>query len=346
MRIPRRLGPAGTLERMTDQKRMQRVLTIWVTAFVLLLAAAVAGIMLVNQKVFGPQALVNELYGHLVAGEGGKALGLLGAEVPAGNAVLLDGEGLKNSIAPIKKFGVSEVSDVPGEKDSVEVTANYEVFGSEKSVTYQLHRAGRDWLFFDRWAFDATTLPVVTVSADTTTQIKVNGLDSPLAKGTQTLPVFAPSVVDASFSTPNFQSRAKSVLVNNPRAKPKKVELLTEPTDELIAAIDAKLRTYLDDCAEQNVLMPTGCPMSYRTNSRVNADSIKWSISSYPKPVLTAYDGAWILRPLEVGTRLTLTEQDLVTGKYKEREVDDKFGFTARIEVNTTTFSLTPVTSG
>lgn len=331
---------------MTAQKRLARVVTIWVAAFFLLAVAAVAGIMFVNTKFFGPQNLVTELHQSLSAGEGGKALGLLGAKVPAGNALLLDGAGLRNSTEPIKDFVVVSVAKVPGEKDSADVTAGYEVFGSPKTITYRLHRTHREWLFFDRWAFAPTTLPVVKVSADTTTEVIVNGLESPLKKGKQTLPVFAPAVVDASFTTQNFQARPKSTLVEGPAAKPEKIDLVTEPSTELISAIDAKLRSYLDGCTSQQVLMPAGCPMSYDTHARVSADSIKWDITSFPQPEVTAYDGRWILRPLEVGTRLHLTEQDLVTGEFNERQIDATFGFTAQIKVNTTTFSLTPVTAG
>lgn len=184
------------------------------------------------------------------------------------------------------------------------------------------------------------------MSADTTTEVRVNGLDSPLKKGNQTLPVFAPSVVDASFATKNFQARPKSILVGAPHAKPVEIDLITEPSEEFISAIDTQLRSYLDGCASQQVLMPSGCPMSYETHARVNADSIKWEITSYPKPEVNSYDGNWILRPLEVGTRLRLTEQDLVSGEFKDRQIDATFGFTQRLEANTTTFSLTPVTGG
>lgn len=331
---------------MTEHKRMGRVVTIWVTAFLLLTVAAVAGIMLVNQKVFGPQHLVTQLHQSITAGEGGKALGLLGAKVPAGNALLLDGEGLRNSAEPIKDFSIVSVIEVPGEEDSVDVTAGYEVFGAKKTIAYRLHRTHREWLFFDRWAFDQTTLPVVMVSADTSTQVTVNGLDSPLAQGKATLPVFAPAVVDASFSTKNFQARPKSLLVSAPTSKARKIDLVTEPSQSLIDAIDTKLRTYLDGCADEQVLMPAGCPMSYDTHARVNAESISWDITSYPTPELIAYDGRWILRPLEVGTRLKLTEQDLATGAYQERTIDGKFGFTAPIKVNTTTMSVTPISAG
>ena len=85
--------------------------------------------------------------------------------------------------------------------------------------------------------------------------------------------------------------------------------------------------------------------MSHETHARVSADSIKWDITSYPVPEVNAYDGDWILRSLEVGTRLRLTEQDLVTGEFKERQIDSTFGFTQQLKVNTTTFSLTPVTA-
>lgn len=331
---------------MSERLSPTRVAAIWAAALVVLAVVAVSVIVLVNQKVFGPAQMVKELQSHLVKGEGAEALGLLNAKVPTGNALLLDGEGLKAASADIKDFTVGKPEEILGAEDTVKVEATYSIHGVEQHTTYQLRHIGRSWLFFDEWEFVPTTLPTVAISANTTNEVVVNSRRAPLVKGQATVPVFVPSVIDTSFATPHFMADSRGLAVTDFAKKGTEVKLQTQPTKKLQDEVNKQITAYLDDCASHQVLMPAGCPMSYSTTARVQSESIHWSIVDYPAAEIVSFDGGWALRPLTVKARLELTEQDLRTGRYTEQTIDESFGFTAALKANTTKVRVTPVSSG
>lgn len=330
---------------MSERLFPTRVAAIWAAALVVLAVMAFAAITLVNHNVFGPAQQVKELQGHLSKGEGAAALGLLNAKVPKGNALLLDGEGLKASMADVQDFTLDKPEVVPGNEDLATVTAHYSIHGVEQHTDYSLHRTGTQWLFFDQWEFIPTTLPTVAIFANTTNEVVVNSLPAPLVKGKTNVPVFVPAVIDTSFATTNFSADSRGLAVTAFTKDPAEVKLRTQPTKKLLDEVNKEIAAYLDSCTEQQVLMPSGCPMSYSTTARVRSDSIHWSVLDYPSPKIVSFDGSWALRPLKVKVRLELTEQDLRTGRYTEQTVDESFGFTAVLKASTTKVSVTPVSS-
>lgn len=328
---------------MSERLSPTRVAAIWAAALVVLAVIAFAAITLANHRVFGPAQKVEELQSHLTQGEGAAALGLLNAKVPKGNALLLDGEGLKAASADIKEFTVGKPEGVAGSKDVVTVMASYSVHGGKQQTTYKLERTGRHWMFFDEWSFVPATLPTVAISANTTNEVVVNSQPAPLVKGKTNVPVFVPAVIDTGFTTAHFSADSRGLAVTEFAKKPTAVKLRTKPTKKLYDEVNKQLAGYLDTCAKQQVLMPAGCPMSYSTSARVRSESIHWSILDYPSAEIVAVDGSWALRPLRVKTRLEVTEQDLRTGRYTENTVDKGFGFTADLNVSTTKVRVTPV---
>lgn len=318
-----------------------KVVALWVASLMTVAVAGILSVAWVNQRVLGPDRLVAEYFDLLRAGEGGLALGLVGAEVPDGNAILLDGAGLRASVAPIRDFRIAE-TDLLGEGHAA-VTSTYSVDGEEYRTVFRLRQSGRDWLFFDRWAFETPELPALRVSADTTSEVTVNGIESPLAKGAQHFPLLLPAVVQAGYEDKYFEAEPKTRVVDAAAtAQREPLDLVTQPTRRLVEDIDRQIREYVDGCAEQQVLKPAGCPLTYDTNARVAADTIDWDITEYPSAQVGAYDGGWVLRPLEVGTTLTLEEQDLMTGFTEEKTITESFGFTATLDVDARTVRVTP----
>ncbi|WP_418907287.1 hypothetical protein [Glutamicibacter endophyticus] len=315
----------------------------WVIVLVAILVLAIAGILIANRTIFSAQHQVKVLQQHMAAGEGGKALGLLRASVPEGNAVALNGDVLKHTQEGITDFSVAPAVTDEHDSDLVEVKATYQAEGTEHSSTYRLHRAGKSWLFFDQWEFVPDSLPTIQVRANTVNEVSLNKEKIPLDQGISTIPVFYPAVINASFETKNFKADTRGVVVTGPTKDPVPVKLTTEPTKAFLSAINKKLKTYVDGCASQKVLMPAGCPMAYHTSARVNSQSINWTITDYPKAKVSYYNGAWVLAPLEFEAQLQLTEQDLRTGATEKKTVKETYNFTAQLTTSTTKVSVVPV---
>ena len=318
----------------------------WTLAAVAVLVLAVAGIMIANRTLFSPAHEVKVLQRHLANGEGAQALGLLKAQVPKGDAVALDGEVLKRTQSGITDFSTDKPQPVQRDGELRTVTAHYKAAGVDQQSTFTLRHTGKSWLFFDQWEFEPSTLPTVKIKANTVNEVSVNEQKIPLEAGVSTLPVFYPSVLDASFSTKNFAADTRGVVVTGPAVDPVEIALKTEPTKAFISSINSKVKKYLDGCASQQVLMPSGCPFAYNTSARVDSSSIKWDITKYPKIDVSYYNGAWVLSPLTTSASLTLTEQDLRTGAKEKKTVKDTYSFTAQLTTSTSEVSVVPVAGG
>ena len=322
-----------------------QLLLRWSLAAVLILALAVAGAIVANRTLYSASHEVKKLHQLLAAGKGGEALGLLHATVPKGDAVALDGEVLANSQKAITDLVVDAPQAAGDDPERRTVTARYKANGVDKETSYELRRTGKSWLFFDRWEFVPHELPRVRIRANTVNEVTVNGQKIPLHRGVATLPVFYPSVIDSSFSTTNFAADARGVAVTGPAEKAVPISLKTKPTKKFISSVSDKVKKYLDECTTQQVLFPSGCPFSYDTQSRVDPDTIEWSIAKYPKIDVSYYNGYWVLSPLDFTAKLDLVEQDLRTGAKEEKSISNEFSFTAKLTTSTTEVSVKPVAS-
>ncbi|WP_347037818.1 hypothetical protein AAHB37_14160 [Glutamicibacter halophytocola] len=318
----------------------------WALAAVAVLVLAVAGVIIANRTLFSPAHEVKVLRRYLADGQGAKALGLMQARVPKGDAVALDGEVLKRTQAGITDFSTDKPQPVDGDSELRTVTAHYKATGVDQQSTYTPRHAGKSWFFFDEWEFEPSTLPSVKIKANTVNEVAVNEQKIPLEAGVSTLPVFYPSVLDASFSTKNFAADTRGVVVTQPAKEPVEIALKTQPTKAFVSAINSKVKKYLDGCASQQVLMPSGRPFAYNTSARVDSSTIKWDIAKYPKIDVSYYNGAWVLSPLTTTANLTLTEQDLRTGVKEKKTIKDTYSFTAELTTSTTEVSVVPVAGG
>ncbi|GHD02508.1 hypothetical protein [Zhihengliuella salsuginis] len=317
-----------------------RVAATWAMVLIVVLVAAAMTIAVANARIFGPERVVGDYMKTLEQGDGATALGHLGLEAPAGNGLMLSGDPLKASTAALGDYEVEETAQ---EEDRASVRVSYDVGGNRHHADFRLVRTGRDWLFFDEWQIQMGKLPVVTVNASNTTDIRVNDVESPVAAGEQAFPVLPPAVVTASFEKEFFHAEDTTRVVDGVDDTDEQLQLVSQPTQALEDAVDRQLREYLDGCAGQQVLMPTGCPLAYDTAARVDPSTIDWEIADYPDVEIAGFDGGWVLRPLDVDVDLELVEQDLATGATTSVDLTETYTFTAKLELTSSDVSVTPV---
>ncbi|GAA3703972.1 hypothetical protein GCM10022377_17110 [Zhihengliuella alba] len=327
---------------MHNRSEPIKVVALWLMALMFVLVAAAMAIAVVNARVFGPERAVEDYFGALESGDPATALGLLGAEVPAGNGLMLTPDAVRASAEHIADVEVSETSIDDGRAT---VEASFVASGKTHTAKFDLVKTGTDWLFFDRWSFDQGSLPTLRIDAADTGDIHVNGVASPVEKGSQTFPVLPPAVVEASFEQKYFHAEPTRRVVTDAGSAEEPLKLKSEPTPTLIDEVTEQVNAYVDSCVEQNVLMPTGCPLTYDTDARVDADTIEWKVVEYPKVEITAFDGSWVLRPMEMNIRLSLVEQDLATGRREDVALEKAYGFTAKLDVGADSVRVTPVAS-
>lgn len=314
-------------------------MAVWLLCLMLTIAAGALTVVLVNAKVYGPQQQIRDYFQALQNGEGSKALGLLRASVPDANPAMLDGAALKRAVADVEDIRLGEA--VETDPTHVEVPVSYTIDGRGHTTVFKLEKVGTNWLFFNRWSFEPSTLPTVEVQVVNEAEASLNGTRVALPGGKGTFAAFYPGVFEAHYTSENFAAPAVETVLEHADAQAQ-ISLATEPTPELMEEASGQVKGFLDNCAEQKVLQPAGCPFSFPLD-RVQNNTIDWDIVKYPEVSIEPFRGNWVVKPLTGTAKLKVVEIDLFTGAAIPRELEQQFSFAGKLNVDDDNVTLTPV---
>ncbi|KRE79199.1 hypothetical protein [Arthrobacter sp. Soil763] len=320
-----------------------RIAAAWLLGLMLAVAGAVVAVNLVNNSIASPQQPVREYLDALRKGEGEKALGLLHASVPQSNPAMLDGEALKTATARITDVKFGDAEDRGGNQAMVPI--DYTIDGNRLHTEFLLQSSGTQWLFFHDWSFVPAALPVVDVTVVNSSQASLNGVPVNMPDGRNSFAVFYPGEYEASLDDQYFAAPATKATVTSRDMPSAPLNLLTQATDGLKDAVSAKVKEFLDGCAEQadkrQQLQPA-CPFYHATNNRVVDGTIDWSIADYPAVSIEPFGGRWVVAPLDGKARIKARQVDLFTGAVTELNAVHDFSFTTRLDITGDTVKLTP----
>lgn len=319
---------------------MIKVLAAWLLGLLVVIAGAITTVVVVNAHIFNPEEQVHNYLEAVSDGDGERALGLLNASVPNANAAMLDGAPLEQSMAAVEDVAVGDAVDVGDNR--VDVTITYTVRGTELTSTFPLERTGTEWLFFNTWEFVPSVLPTLELSVINQAEATLNGTRVAMPEGRNRFAVFYPGDFEAHYTSEFFAAPAQTVSVTDRSTSGRRLALATEATDDLVEAVDAQVRRFLDECAAQTVFQPANCPFNFQTESRVAGD-IRWAITEYPSVSIEPFNGNWVMAPLSGVAELSTSLQDLFTGTIEPVTVQREFGFTARLSVDDDEIAVTPV---
>ncbi len=330
----------GTVDEVTNGTQLIKIAAAWLLLFMLAVAASIVTITVVNTKNFGPEGTVSHYLKALKDGNGAKALGLLQAKVPSADAAALDGAALAASMKGLEDISIGDAVDGPEGQQIV--TVSYTVDGAALSTDFKLVHSSKQWLFFDSWQMVPGTLPTIEASVVNANEATINGVDVNMPDSRNTFAVFFPGRYDIEYRSELFAAPPVVRAVTGPDAAVAPVALATGPTSELLSQVGGTIRTYLDGCAKQAVLMPGGCPMSAVTDNRVTS-AVAWSILDYPAISISPFGGQWVMAPLTVKAQVQFEEQNLFTGLISEEKTAEDFTFSAKLSISGTNVGVTPV---
>lgn len=321
-----------------------RIAAGWLLGLMLVVAAAVVAINLVNNTVASPQQPVREYLDALQEGDGGKALGLLRATVPPSNAAMLDGTGLQTAASRLTNVEIGDPEERPG--DQVMVPVEYTIDGSRLSTQFLLEKTGTEWIFFNTWAFVPTRLPTLDITVVNGSQANVNGVPVNMPNGRNSFAVFYPGEYEAALNGQYFSAPATRATVTARDAPVAPLNLLTQATGKLKEDVAGKVKEFLDTCAaeaQKEQRLQPDCPFYYASNNRVQDGSIKWKVTEYPNVSIEPFDGRWVVAPLDGKAKVQALQQNLFTGVWYPLEEEVDFSFTTRLDVSGDTVKVTPM---
>lgn len=328
----------------------------WSAALIVALVLGGFAVWLVDTKVYTTEALGEQWWEAVQAGDGEVLLGQF-ADVPeaAGEAgegddprlsagsvdtLLLDGGTLERSAEQIEDLRVVERS---GAADLV-----FTVDGEEHRSRLPMDKADESWGIFDQWALDPAALAEVSLSVPGASaggigQVDVNGEPVNLQEDAAELAAYAPSVLDVAVDSEWLTGSAHRVLALDPEdvggsggsdaeALSEEIEIELEASSAAAEQMHQKVKTYLSSCAEQQVLMPSGCPMGVETPNRVEASTIEWSMPKAQELTLSFGPDGWSVAGADrLTATVSFTAQDYYSGETLEETHDVTFGLDVEV---------------
>ncbi|WP_457964171.1 hypothetical protein M1E17_21840 [Arthrobacter sp. D1-29] len=321
-----------------------KMAAVWLLGLMLAVAGAVVAVNLVNNTVASPQQPVREYLDALHDGDGGKALGLLRAAVPPGNAAMLDGTALQTAASRFTNVKIGKAEERTGEQ--VMVPMEYTIDGSRLRTEFLLEKTGTEWLFFNTWAFVPSRLPTLDITVVNASEATLNGVPVNMPDGRNSFAVFYPGEYEASLNGEYFAAPPTRATVTSREAPVAPLNLLTEATGDLREDVSAKVKEFLDTCAadavKQQKLQPD-CPFYFASNNLVKDGTIKWTVTKYPEVAIEPFDGRWVVSPLDGKAKVEGLQQNSFTGAWFPLNEEVDFSFTTRLDVNGDTINVTPL---
>ena len=318
----------------------------WLLGLMLAVAACIVAINLVSNTVASPQQPVRDYLAAMKRGDGGAALGLLKASVPGGNAAMLDGTALQTAASKVSDVEIGSPVSRGGKR--VMVPLDYTIDGNQQHTEFLLERTSTEWLFFGHWEFVPSSLPTIDVTVVNASEANLNGVPVNLPEGRNSFAVFYPGQYEASLSEEYFTAIPVHTAVTSNDSGQTPLNLLTRTTDSLNDAVAAKVKQYLDNCAQeatkQQRLQPD-CPFYHVTNSPIEPGTIRWKITQYPKVSIEPFAGGWAVAPLDGKARVTAKQIDLFTGQVSTLNEVQDFSFTTRLDIGENSIAVVPQVS-
>jgi hypothetical protein len=304
---------------------MHRAIVTWSLVFVFLAAGIGASIAALNNTVYSAQGFVRSYLEALERQDADAALAFDGVELPGGQNATLVADGALGAIGDIQL--VQDVAD----GDLHHVTFAYSLGSATGTTEFEVERTGTRLGLFPTWRFAESPVATLAISAPRDPRVTVNGIDTQVAAEGTAFLVLAPGSFRLDHESTYLSAPEVTVPVSVVGAVVE-AQLDAEPNEEFEAATDEAVGAFLDDCATQQVLMPTGCPFGYSEVNRV-VGLPTWSIVDYPTVILgdgeSEAQGQWFaagtlgtahivmeVRSLFDGTESTVDEDVSFSGDY------------------------------
>lgn len=291
--------PAGVSPFLPGPQRFPRGLVAVLAGFAVLVVV-VTGLKIVDGRYFRPGSAVVAFFDALAGRDAEKAVARL-AYAPAGDSALLRTAVLRSDgYTPPSGVRV-RASEIMEGRATVEVEFRVGETGHRRQFWLIRDASATAGLFY-RWRIDGGIFPL-DVSAGGVDTVLVAGVPVALVAseyGQSSLPAFPGSYRVTLPEQPLLEAPESVVHVGASDAEYASVRVEPVIRSSARAAVDQRIRAYLDDCAEQTTLAPVGCPFSSYSFGEVR--DARWKIVEYPRYDLMVDDGGTILTGVRDGT--------------------------------------------
>ena len=288
---------------------MRRSAISWLVVFAILIGGFVASIAALNADLYSAHGFVRTYLDALARKDSAAALSIAGVGVEGSDDLLTDG-----SLGDLK--AVKLVRDTENADGTHTVVYDYTLGSDAARSEFHVQHSGTRFGVFSDWAFVASPISTIAVTVENDNRFEVNGteLDQPGA-----YLVFTPGLYVVGHESTFLEAEPAPVAVTEPGTIVD-ATITVKANEAFVSTVQDEVDGYLQDCAAQTVLQPTGCPFGRTINNQVDGDPI-WSITTYPLIEIDPGDesGEWRVTNAIGTANLDVAVRSLFDGTVEQR---------------------------
>ncbi|PJJ73669.1 hypothetical protein CLV46_3265 [Diaminobutyricimonas aerilata] len=289
---------------------MRRALVTWGVVVAVLAAGFIVAVVALNATVYGAGGYVKSYLDALARHDGARALELARtAPLPEGSDALLSSSTLGRLEA------IRQVADEDLGGGVHRVGFAFEVGGEPAEAAFTVRGVAPRFGLFSSWEFVESPLARVDLTVTGDRRFEVNGARAVTpseTNGPSPFVMFAPSSYE-------FAHESRYLTADPVRASVlpgiNEVQLAVIANPAFVDEVQGELNAFLDECATQEVLQPTGCPFGKQIEDRVDGP-IEWSMSTYPEVTIVPSDrpGIWRMPETAAAAHLRVPVRSIFDG--------------------------------
>ncbi|MCU1440569.1 MAG: hypothetical protein JWP85_1566 [Rhodoglobus sp.] len=301
---------------------MRREMITWSVVFAIVIAAFAGTVLILNATLYSASGFVRGYLDSLARHDADGALEL------AGTAVVGDAsDELLKSSAMSDLTDIRLVSETTGLDGVQSVVFEYSADGVQGQSTFDVRQSGALFGLFPTWSFTASPLGVIQLTVRNDSDFTANGIDLTAPQPNQPSPylVFTPGTYEISHSSMFLTGPPIKVATTEPGGVVE-AALEIEANEAFVEQVQKEIDDYLDECATQTVLLPTGCPFGQSIGNRI-VNTPQWSIAEYPAVSLVPGPeaGSWLMPPVNARAHLVVDVRSLFDGTVSTFDSDVPF---------------------
>jgi hypothetical protein len=302
---------------------MRRAVISWTVVFALLVAGFAASIIAFNSDLYSAHGFVQSYLETLARKDADAALAFPGVVAPRNSDTDMLTDSALGSITDI--HFVKETSTSGGNR---RVTFAYRLADRGYQTQFTVAPNGTRLGLFSRWKFVQSPLATVSVTVQHESDFTVNALSDTTGNpnGTaKSFVVFSPGLYVFDHES-TYLSATDIPLAVSEVGELDQVTIEVHANSEfVIAGIDA-VDAFLDECATQQVLMPTGCPFGEFLANRIN-DLPRWTMIAYPNILIEPGTevGTWLVANAAGTAHIVVEQKSVFDGSLSPIDADVPF---------------------
>ena len=326
---------------------MRRELVTWSIVLGLIVVAFVTTVLIVNSTLFSASGFVRSYLGALARHDMVSALQIADIQLADEHgAASDDGSGatpidttgagsmlLAGSHDLLRPSALSTIENVELTNRTVNangtetVTFVYDLDGTTASSAFTVERDGTNFGVFADWKFVSTPLTIVRLTVSNAQGFTANGSEfvTPAQDTPTSYVVLTPSSFEISHTSTFLTAEPIRVSAITP-GDTVRASLNVVANDAMVSQVQREVNDYLDECATQVVLLPTGCPFGQPMANRI-VTTPEWSMASYPEVTLIPGGdaGSWLMPATDAAAHLTVDVRSIFDGSISTFDKDVNF---------------------